>query len=237
MGAVLESLFRAGFYLEATYPIRSDETKGEGASRGHSGRNLIEYDIIHVCRKRVDEPNEISWARLRDRSSRTCGSFKTFWNITRKPVSQEADLQVIRRGKALEYYSKHYGRVYVEKGRDFTVKEALPASTSFSMISGIQLPKAPPVDAEPYTRQFLRLFADTKSLARDQMQKYLRGTGVSPNEFPERGWCNEEKKIFHVTPPLEQAQKWKGVYAKGWGEISISPCSSSVHVMRTVASA
>ena len=29
--AVLESLFDAGFYLEATYPIRSDETKGEGA--------------------------------------------------------------------------------------------------------------------------------------------------------------------------------------------------------------
>ena len=27
---VLESLFDAGFYLEATYPIRSDETKGEG---------------------------------------------------------------------------------------------------------------------------------------------------------------------------------------------------------------
>jgi hypothetical protein len=27
---VLESLFDAGFYLEATYPIRSDETKGDG---------------------------------------------------------------------------------------------------------------------------------------------------------------------------------------------------------------
>ena len=30
---VLESLFDAGFYLEATYPIRSDETKGEGEVR------------------------------------------------------------------------------------------------------------------------------------------------------------------------------------------------------------
>jgi putative DNA methylase len=29
--AVLESLFDAGYYLEATYPIRSDETKGEGS--------------------------------------------------------------------------------------------------------------------------------------------------------------------------------------------------------------
>ena len=50
--AVLESLFEAGFYLEATYPIRGDETKGEG----QFGSQLIEYDIIHVCRKRVEEP-------------------------------------------------------------------------------------------------------------------------------------------------------------------------------------
>ncbi|MGE1526958.1 hypothetical protein ACUDA6_13005 [Pseudomonas ceruminis] len=34
--AVLESLFEAGFYLEATYPIRSDETKGDGAKRARS---------------------------------------------------------------------------------------------------------------------------------------------------------------------------------------------------------
>ena len=28
---VLESLFNSGYHLEATYPIRSDETKGQGA--------------------------------------------------------------------------------------------------------------------------------------------------------------------------------------------------------------
>ena len=36
--AVLESLFDAGFYLEATYPIRSDETKGEGEIRLQDNR-------------------------------------------------------------------------------------------------------------------------------------------------------------------------------------------------------
>lgn len=35
--AVLESLFDAGYYLEATYPIRSDETKGDGAKPGTFG--------------------------------------------------------------------------------------------------------------------------------------------------------------------------------------------------------
>jgi len=59
--AVLESLFDAGYYLEATYPIRSDETKGEG----EFGSKTIEYDIIHVCRKRTEEPKPVSWARMR----------------------------------------------------------------------------------------------------------------------------------------------------------------------------
>ena len=31
---VLESLFESGFYLEATYPIASDEMKGEGGQFG-----------------------------------------------------------------------------------------------------------------------------------------------------------------------------------------------------------
>jgi putative DNA methylase len=67
---VLESLFDAGFYLEATYPIRSDETKGEGAKPGTFGSQAIEYDIIHVCRKRTEEPTPVSWARMRRKFSR-----------------------------------------------------------------------------------------------------------------------------------------------------------------------
>ena len=59
--AVLESLFDAGFYLEATYPIRGDETKGSG----EFGSKKIEYDIIHVCRKRREAPTPVSWARMR----------------------------------------------------------------------------------------------------------------------------------------------------------------------------
>ena len=63
--SVLESLFDAGFYLEAAYPIRSDETKGEGSKPGTFGSQQIEYDIIHVCRKRTEEPKPVSWGRMR----------------------------------------------------------------------------------------------------------------------------------------------------------------------------
>ena len=47
---VLKSLFEAGFLLEQTFPIASDEQKGEGGQFGAKG---TEYDIIHVCRKRL----------------------------------------------------------------------------------------------------------------------------------------------------------------------------------------
>lgn len=211
--AVLESLFGAGFILEATFPIRSDETKG----KGEFGSQQIEFDIVHVCRKRLDEPEPISWARLRRQIMRDVRQLQEIIEQHQKEGLGEADLQVIRRGKALEYYSRHYGKVYIEKGREdeFTVKDALVGINQLLDDESDTTSEAPPVLAEPYTRQFLRLFADKSCLERDQMQKYLRGTGVSPTEFLERGWCSEEKKIFTITPPLEWAEQWKGKARKG----------------------
>ena len=59
---ILKALFDAGYVLVATYPIRSDESKGE---EGQFGSKKIEYDIIHVCRKRIHDPEPVSWARMR----------------------------------------------------------------------------------------------------------------------------------------------------------------------------
>ncbi len=215
--AVLESLFQAGFYLEAAYPIRSDETKGEGAKPGTFGSQQIEFDIVHVCRKRLEEPESISWARLRRQIMRDVRQLQEIIEQHQKEGLGEADLQVIRRGKALEYYSRHYGKVYIEKGREdeFTVKDALVGINQLLDDESDTTSEAPPVLAEPYTRQYLRLFADKSTLDRDQMQKYLRGTGVSPSEFLERGWCSEEKKVFTVADPLEWANQWKGKHRKG----------------------
>jgi adenine-specific DNA methylase len=210
--AVLESLFDSGFYLEATIPIRSDETKGEGSKPGTFGAQKVEFDIIHVCRKRLDEPEPISWAKLRRQIMRDVRQLQEIIEQHQKEGLGEADLQVIRRGKALEYYSRHYGKVYIEKGREdeFTVKDALVGINQLLDDEGDTTTDRPPESAEPYTRQFLRLFASKLSLDRDQIQKYLRGTGVSPSEFVDRGWCSEEKKVFTIADPLVWAQDWKG---------------------------
>lgn len=205
--AVLESLFEAGFYLEATYPIRSDETKGEGAKPGTFGSQQIEYDIIHVCRKRTETPKPVSWARMRREVLEDVRQLQGLLEAHAKEGLPAADLAVIRRGKALEYFSRHYGQVFKNEEEAISVKEAILGINQI-LDEGTSSVDIPPVDAEPYTRQFLRIFLDTAEQKRDQMQKYLRGTGSGPDEFEARDWCRETAKVYHLTPPLEIARAW-----------------------------
>jgi putative DNA methylase len=202
--AVLESLFDAGFYLEATYPIRSDETKGDG----QFGSRLIEYDIIHVCRKRTDEPTSVSWARMRKRVLDDVRQLQTVLENHAAAGLPSADLKVIKRGKALEYYSRHYGKVYVDEGRPFSVRDALVGINQLLDEEPGGVKEPPPGNSEPFTRQYLSLFRGVTEQPRDQVQKDLRGTGYSPSELVERGWCTEERKTFYVKEPRSLAAEW-----------------------------
>ncbi len=202
---VLESLFDAGYYLEATYPIRSDETKG----KGEFGSKTIEYDIIHVCRKRTEEPSKISWARLRRKILADVRQLQGLLEHHQAEGLPVADTQVIKRGKALEYFSRHYGQVYVEEGREFTVSEALVGINQILDDQSESESGGTPVVCEPNTRQFLRIFARQTSVDRDQMQKFLRGSGIAPSTFVALGWATEttRPKAFHWRSPMELAQE------------------------------
>ncbi|KWH35876.1 hypothetical protein WL99_02330 [Burkholderia cepacia] len=208
--AVLESLFDAGYYLEATYPIRSDETKGEGAKPGTFGSQTIEYDIIHVCRKRTEEPKPVSWGRMRREVMADVRQLQAMLENHAKEGLPAADIQVIRRGKALEYFSRHYGKVYVDEGRTISVRDALVGINQLIDEDADKGKEAPPVNAEPITRQFLRTFGNSAELKRDQLQKFLKGSITTPDEFVQRGWCAEKNKVFTRIDPLEFAREWSG---------------------------
>jgi len=212
--AVLESLFDAGYYLEATYPIRSDETKGEGSKPGTFGSQTIEYDIIHVCRKRRDEPKPVSWGRMRREVMGDVRQLQAMLENHAKEGLPAADLQVIRRGKALEYFSRHYGKVYVDEGRTISVKDALVGINQLIDEDADKGKEPPPVNAEPITRQFLRTFGSAVDLQRDQLQKFLKGSITTPDEFVQRGWCTEKNKIFTRADPLEFAREWSGKHRR-----------------------
>jgi SAM-dependent methyltransferase len=208
--SVLKSLFEADFYLEATYPIRSDETKGEGSKPGTFGSQQIEFDIIHVCRKRSGQPEPVSWAKMRRQVVDDIRSLKQMLEHHQRAGLPEADLQVIRRGKALEYYSRHYGQVRKASGELMTVAEAMAGISLLLEEESGGVKQPPPGNCDPMTRQFLRIFHGVDQVPRDQMQKYLRGTSVAPSQFEELGWCFEKSKVFHMTSPLEVARAWVG---------------------------
>ncbi|MFV9675980.1 MAG: DUF1156 domain-containing protein, partial [Anaerolineales bacterium] len=210
--SVLESLFDAGFYLKATYPIKSDETKGEKAQ---FGSQKLEYDIIHVCRKRMEDPQPISWAKIRRQVLQDVRRLQELLEHHSEEGLPEADLELIRRGKALEYFSRHYGKVYKDEGVPINVLEALVGINQLLDEEAGGVKEPPPHNAEPFTRMFLRLFDGKAELARDQMQKFLRGTGSAPSDFVNRGWCYEKSKVFHLTPPLDIARDWQGRHRRG----------------------
>jgi hypothetical protein len=208
--AVLESLFDAGFYLEATYPIRADETKGDG----EFGSKTIEYDIIHVCRKRTEEPKPVSWGRMRREVMADVHQLRELLETHAKEGLPAADIQVIRRGKALEYFSRHYGKVYVDEGRAISVRDALIGINQLIDEDADKGKEAPPVNAEPMTRHFLRIFGGVSELKRDQLQKFLKGSITTPDDFVQRGWCREVKKVFTRTDPLDFAREWSGKHKR-----------------------
>lgn len=209
--AVLESLFDSGYFLEATYPIRSDESKGENAE---FGSQKIEYDIIHVCRKRTEEPRPVSWGRMRREVMSDVRQLQEMLENHAKEGLPPADLQVIRRGKALEYFSRHYGKVYIDEDRTISVREALVGINQLIDEDGDKGKEPPPVNAEPITRQFLRTFGNAAELKRDQLQKFLKGSITTPEEFLQRGWCSEKHKIFFRTNPLDFARDWSGKHRR-----------------------
>jgi adenine-specific DNA methylase len=208
--AVLESLFDAGFYLEAAFPVRADETKGEGSTPGTFGAQKVEYDIIHVCRKRTEESKPVSWGRMRREVMADVRQLQAMLENHAREGLPAADIQVIRRGKALEYFSRHYGRVYVDEGRTISVRDALVGINQLIDEDADKGKEAPPVNAEPITRQFLRTFGNAPELKRDQLQKFLKGSITTPDEFAQRGWCAERNKVFTRTDALEFAREWSG---------------------------
>jgi len=204
---VLEALFNAGFLLVATYPIRSDETKG---ATGAFGSRKIEYDIIHVCRKRLEEPKAVSWSRMRRWVKEEAAQLKELLEHSHRKELPESDLLVILRGKALEFYSRHYGKVLTGDGQFLGVRDALLGINL--LLDDLLADKdengksRPPDAAEPASRLFLRVFQGRRSMGRDELHKTLRGTGISQDDFEARGWIRVVGTSVNTIPIKERFQ-------------------------------
>ncbi len=208
--AVLKSLLDAGFYLEATYPIRSDETKGEGAE---FGSKKIEYDIIHVCRKRLEEPTPVSWPKMRQWVKGELSRLRPVLESYRSRGLSDADIRVILRGKALEFYSRHYGKVLVSapggENAVLSIRDALLGINQLLDESSGQPGQRPPSLVQPVVYQFLRLFGTKSAYSRDEISKLLRGTAIQQRDFERAGsspWIIEHDKFIKRVPIYDRFQ-------------------------------
>lgn len=195
---VLKALFNAGYVLLQTFPVIGDESKGENAS---FGSKKIEYDVIHVCRKRLEDPEPVSWARMRRWVKDEALHLKELLEHAHGKELPESDLRVILRGKSLEFYSRHYGKVFTGTGQLLDVRDALLGINQLldDLLDSTQTEDLrPPESVEPASHLYMRLFRNRTEMDRDELHKMLRGTGFSQDDLEAKGWVRVVSRTVYV---------------------------------------
>lgn len=203
---VLESLFEAGFLLEQTFPIASDEQKGEGGQFGAKG---TEYDIIHVCRKRLSEPAAVSWAKMRQWVKSELIRLKVLLAAYKANELSDADIRVILRGKALEFYSRHYGQVFTSDNEPLPIRLALSGINQLLDEGSEAAGNNPPSIVYPVAYQYLRLFTPKSSRTANEVSKSLFGTAVRQRDFEDRRWVEERNRHVTAIPIWQRFQEFR----------------------------
>lgn len=202
---VLESLFDAGYLLVQTFPIASDEKKGKGGQYGAKG---TEYDVIHVCRKRLEEPTAVSWPKMRQWVKEELKRLESVLGSTKSGEISDFDKRVVMRGKAIEFFSKHYGKVFTVVGdgerENLTLIKALQAINQLLNERTGDAATMPPIIDSPEGHEFLRLFGTGKKMTSDDLNKSQFGTAINKRDLMDHGWVREEGRKIQAVPIKER---------------------------------
>ncbi len=119
----------------------------------------------------------------------------------------DADVRVILRGKALEFYSRHYGKVYTAEDSSLSVRDALLGINQLLDEDPSNPGSRPPSIVQPIAYQFLRLFQGKTARSRDDVSKLLRGTSIVPRKLQDFGWVREENRTVSCVPIAERFER------------------------------
>ena len=64
---------------------------------------------------------------------------------------------------------------------------------------------------EAYTRQLFRIFQGKTEVPRNEMMNWLRGTGIAPSDFEQRGWCEAAEGLPPLRPRGVGEESGRGV--------------------------
>jgi putative DNA methylase len=217
---LLRSICETGFEFLAVYPIHGEREE----SLHLQDKENISYDLIHVCRKRQDDPQSRSWAGIRQQVRRKAREELEAIEQGRygnQPLT-EPDVRLICIGKCLELYSAHYGKVLDHENKPLPLHKALQ---DISAIVDQLVTKDRPLPSEleavdGLSYVWLRVLAPIRNeVMMDAISKSARGMQVSLDVLKEarlvvRGRIGRGR-TYEVKQPAERLGELVGKYQPG----------------------
>lgn len=208
---LLQALCDTGFEIAAVYPVQSEAE----SSSHHQDKENISYDLIHVCRKRREDPTARSWAGIRQEVRRLARAELSEIEKGRygnKPLP-EPDVRLICIGKCLELYSAHYDRVLDHEGKTYPLHKALQDISSIvDQLVTRERPLPPELeDVDSLTYAWLRLLAEVRrEVSVDKISKYSRAIQVSTDDLKRAGLIIRGRtgrgRTYEVKQPNERLE-------------------------------
>ena len=210
------------FVISAIYPVRA-----EGRTGVH--REGIRYDVIIVCRKTFEEPERISWEKLKDEIHEKAREvLERLW-LSGRDLSDE-DMFVIAMGKCLEIYSKHYPNVFKD-GKRVEVEEAVNGiSDIIDSLLKIKESKVLPKEVDELTKLYCEYIAGSKELSYDDLHKRLSKGGLEIDELLREHLIHKQGELIKVVEPSERRQFIEEKIQKGFALFTID----KVHLLYAI---
>jgi hypothetical protein len=217
---LLESLCESGFEVVAVYPIHAESE----TSLHLMNKENISYDLIHVCRKRLDDPQSRSWAGVRQEVRRKAREELQAIERGRygnQPLP-EPDVRLICIGKCLELYSAHYGKVLDHENKPLPLHKALQDISSIVdqlVTKDRPLPsELEAVDGLSYV--WLRVLAPIRNeVMMDAISKAARAMQVSVDDLKEAGLVVRGRmgrgRTYEVKQPAQRLGELLAQYQPG----------------------
>ncbi len=118
---------------------------------------------------------------------------------------------MILRGKALEFYSKHYGQVFSISGDGereiLSIQTALAGINQLLDEGGEDAAILPPSSIRPEAYIYLRLFGTKTSMSAENLKKSLWSTTIQQRDLESRGWIQADGKSVKAVPIVKRFEQ------------------------------
>ena len=208
---LLQALCDVGFEIAAVYPIHAEREQALNLQ----DKENVAYDLIHVCRKRRENPSDRSWAGVRQEVRRRARAELAAIEAGRygnQPLP-EPDVRLVCIGKCLELYSAHYGRVLDHEGNPLPLHKALQdIGAIVDQLVTRERPLPPELeDIDALSYAWLRLLMPVRGeVGVDKVNKGLRAMQVNTEDLRKAGLIIRGRtgrgRTYEVKQPLDRLE-------------------------------